>query len=497
MGWSICGPDVRPRYTLHGDMKRLCLLLIVCTALCTAQKPDATPGRLPKLKVSENKRFLMTEDGKPFFYLADTGWELFHRLDRKQAAEYLDLRASQRYTAIQAVVLAELDGVTDPNAYGDLPLVDKDPTKPAMTPGSNPKNRDQYDYWDHVDYIVEQANARGLYIAMLPSWGRWVNNTRNDESLLTPRNGQAYGEFLGKRYGRKGVIWVIGGDRTATGFEETWRAIARGIAIGVAGKEDYGPVLMSYHPRGGETSSTWFHNDPWLDFNMHQTGHGLAETAQPWAKIAKDYERSPTKPVLDGEPLYEDHPLAFRAKDNGYSFDAHVRQRAYWDVFSGACGHTYGNHSVWQMYAPGRRPINGPLFYWNEAIKRPGAAQMQYIRALIESRPYFSRVPDISLIAEPLSGADRIAVARGDGYAFIYSAQGRKFAVNMGKIAGSKVTAWWFNPRTGTAQRIDTFENTGTKEFNCPSEGFGSDWVLVLDDASRNFAAPGASAPST
>src|SRR5690606_28057225 len=120
---------------------------------------------------------------------------------------------------------------------------------------------EQYDYWDHVDYIVDQANARGLYIAMLPSWGRWVNNTRNDESLLTSQNGQGYGEFLGKRYGAKGVIWVIGGDRVADGFEETWRAIARGVAIGAAGEEDQNSVLMTFHPRGGGTSSTWFHND--------------------------------------------------------------------------------------------------------------------------------------------------------------------------------------------------------------------------------------------
>ena len=111
-------------------------------------------------------------------------------------------------------------------------------------------------------------------------------------------------------------------------------------------------------------------------------------------------------------------------KGIGYSFDAHVRQRAWWDVFSGACGHTYGNHSVWQMYAPGRKPINGPLLYWNEAILRPGAAQMQYVRALIEARPYLSRVPDLSLVLDPLSGSDRIAATRGDGYALVYSAQG-------------------------------------------------------------------------
>jgi hypothetical protein len=454
-------------------------VVLLCLALAVAR---AQP--LPPLKVSDNKRFLVTAEGKPFFYLADTAWELFHRLNREQAVEYLDLRAKQGYTAIQAVALAELDGVYDPNHYGDLPLVDKDPTRPAVTPGSDPNNPVAYDYWDHVEYLVEQANRRGLYIAFLPTWGRWVNNTgRQDESLLTPQNAQAYGEFLGKRFGRKSIIWVIGGDRTATGFEETWRALARGIAIGVSGKEDYGAVLMTYHPRGGETSSTWFHGDAWLDFNMHQTGHGLAEKVMSWARIAKDYERTPFKPVLDGEPLYEDHPLAFRAKEFGYSFDAHIRQRAYWAVFSGSCGHTYGNHSVWQMYAPGRRPINGPLFSWYEAIHRPGAAQMGHLRRLIESRDYLSRVPDQSLVADPLTGADHIAATRGNGYAFIYSAQGRPFTINLGKISGGQVKTSWFNPRTGATSEAGTFTNTGTRDFTCPSEGFGSDWVLILDAA--------------
>src|SRR4051794_29165386 len=268
---------------------------------------------LPKLRVSDNHRFLITSNGKPFFYLADTAWELFHRLDRKQALDYLDLRASQKFTAIQAVALAELDGLTDPNAYGDLPLIDRDPLRPAVTAGSNPKDPQQYDYWVHVDYIVDQANRRGLYIAMLPTWGRYVNN----EKVVTAQNAQSYGEFLGKRYGTKGIIWILGGDRVADGFEDVWRALARGIAIGVSGKEDYSAVLMSFHPRGGGTSSKNFHDDAWLDFNMHQTGHGLTDQVQPWAKILADYERKPIKPVVDGEPLYEDHPLAFRAKDNG------------------------------------------------------------------------------------------------------------------------------------------------------------------------------------
>jgi hypothetical protein len=466
--------------------------LFAAIALCAAAAPAAP---LPRLRVSDNKRFLVTTEGKPFFYLADTGWELFHRLDRKQAVEYLTLRAAQRYTAIQAVAIAELDGIGTPNTYGDLPLIDRDPTRPAVTPGNDPNNAGAYDYWDHVEYIVDQANARGLYIALLPSWGSWVNSGKNDHSYLTPENAQRYGEFLGKRFGKKGIIWILGGDRTATGFEPTWRALARGIAIGVAGKEDYDAFLMSFHPRGGETSSTWFHDEPWLDFNMHQTGHGLADKTMSWARIAKDYARTPVKPVLDGEPLYEDHPLAFRARENGYSLDAHVRQRAYWDTFAGACGHTYGNHSVWQMYAPDRKPVNGPLLYWNEAIHRPGAAQMQYVRALLESRPYLSRVPDQSLVENALEGADHIVATRGDGYALVYSPQGRKFTVKPDGIGAKELKAWWYNPRTGTAADAGTFPGAGSKEFSCPAEGFGADWVLVLDDAARKFSAPGRRQP--
>jgi hypothetical protein len=467
------------------------IVVIAAISFATANAQN----KLPVLRVSENHRFLVTAAGKPFFYLGDTAWELFHRLDRKQAAEYLAKRASQGYTVIQAVALAELDGLTDPNAYGDLPLTDRDPARPAITPGADPNDSAQYDYWDHVEYIVDEANRLGLYIGFLPTWGRWVPNPRNrGDEVFTIENARQYGEFLGKRFGKKGIIWILGGDRSPEGHEDIWRSLAAGIAIGVNGKEDYSNLVLGFHPGGGHTSSTWFHNDRWLTVNMQQTGHGPADR-QPecWVKMAADYQLTPVKPVMDAEPLYEDHPIGFRqAKQYGYSFDANVRQRAYWDVFAGAFGHTYGDHSVWQMYAPGRRPINGPLFYWYEAINRPGAAQMQYVRALIESRPFLSRVPDQSLVADALSGADHIAATRGDGYAFVYSAQGRPFTVNMGKISGDRVKAWWYNPRDGAAMLIDTLENRGTHEFTCPSlEGLGSDWVLVLDDTTKNFSPPG------
>src|SRR5579871_4538206 len=180
----------------------LCLLLLPRTAF--AQGPSA----LPRLKVSENKRFLVKEDGTPFFYLGDTAWELFHRLNREEADRYLHKRASQGFTVIQAVAIAELDGHTVPNPYGHLPLVDLDPARPAVKEGAS------NDYWDQVDYIVDRANALGLYIGFLPTWGRyWHDKIKDGKPLFTPRNAERYGEWLGRRYRDKGLIWILGGDR--------------------------------------------------------------------------------------------------------------------------------------------------------------------------------------------------------------------------------------------------------------------------------------------
>jgi hypothetical protein len=467
---------------------KLSVLLLILISLNLS-----VPARtLPQIRVSTNKRFLVDQSGRPFFYLADTAWELFHRLNRTEARDYLRKRAAQKFTVIQAVALAEIDGLTVPNMHGDLPFIDKDPARPATTPGNNPANENEYDYWDHVDYIVDEANELGFYVGFLPSWSKWVSRGTAEQRVINQRNAGAYGEFLGKRYGSKGVIWILGGDDTVTGYEKVWIEMSKGITRGVTGGEDHNSLLMTFHPSGGDTSSIWFHNEPWLDFNMVQTGHSEADKSRPWEKITKDYMLTPTKPVVDGEPLYEDHPIGFKnAAQLGFSFDAHIRQRAYWDILSGACGFSYGNHAVWQMYAPGREPRNGPLFYWYEAVDRPGATQMQHLRSLMESRPMLTLVPDQSLVVNALSGSNRIQAARGDGFMFVYTATGNAFTVNLGKISGSNVLAYWYNPRNGSSMSIGSFRNMGTKEFTTQFVGLGSDWVLVLDDASRNFPPPG------
>jgi hypothetical protein len=456
-------------------------LLLVAVSLA-AGVPAAEPSR--RLKVSENRRFLVKEDGSPFFYLGDTAWELFHRLDREEAGRYLTDRAARGFTVIQAVVLAELDGLHTPNAYRHTPLKEDDPARPVE------------DYFRHFDWIVNKSEELGLYIGMLPTWGdKWNRGRGAGPEGFTPENAGRYGEWLGHRYREKPIIWILGGDRNVE--NDRHRAILANMAHGLR-TGDGGAHLITFHPRGGESSASWFHDADWLDFNMNQNGHG-ADFAR-YAATRKVYDRTPTKPVLDGEPLYEDHPIAFRPQENGHSIAADVRRPLYWDLFSGAFGHTYGHHSVWQMYAPGRRPVNDPLMAWTEALDQPGAGQMHHARRLLESRPFLERIPDDDVIVPadvptsvPGAGLKRLVGTRDvrGRYAMVYTPVGRAFSVRMEKLQGPIVRAWWFDPQSGQARRIAEFPNTGTRRFEPPDRGEQRDWVLVLDDASQGYPAPG------
>jgi Protein of unknown function (DUF4038)/Putative collagen-binding domain of a collagenase len=447
---------------------------------------DARAQGLPALKVSENRRFLVTADGRPFFWLGDTAWELFHRATREDAEHFLKNRADQRFTVIQAVALAEFDGLHVGNAYGERPLVDDDPTRPNER------------YFAHVDWVVARANALGLYVGFLPTWGdKWNKKWGVGPEIFTPQNAETYGEWLGRRYRSAGLVWILGGDRPveSDAHREIVRAMARGLRRG-----DAGAHLMTFHPPGGNSSSTWWHDEPWLDFNMRQNGHGAEFTGR-YDQTRADYDRQPIKPVLDGEPIYEDHPVAFDAKKFGHSTVTDVRRTIYWDLFTGAFGHTYGHHSVWQMWDPSREPINNPLLPWRAAIDQPGAAQMQHARALIESRPFLTRMPDPAVIVDsrvptsvPGAGRYRFVSTRDtDGsYAMVYAPTSRSFSVRLEVIRDPRVKAWWFDPRTGRAQEIGVFDNTSEAAFTPPQAADGLDWVLVLDAVSKQYPPPGA-----
>jgi hypothetical protein len=456
------------------------LLLILLFGVKTNAQSFPNTLSNGQLKVSDNKRFLVHENGKPFFWMGDTAWELFHRLNKEQAIFYLKKRAEQGFSVVQAVALAEFDGLHVPNTEGDTPLINDDPRQP------NEK------YFQHMDFIIDEAAKVGIVIALLPTWGDKVykNSWGNGPEVFTADNAKVYGKWIGMRYkDRKNVLWLLGGDRNPRDEADVkiWREMAASVIEGVGGQSN---ALISFHPQPNEKGSAeWFHNDEWLDFNMFQTGH-CRETPV-YNLIQKAYNLSPAKPVIDGEPIYEDHPVCFNAKELGTTNSFDVRKAIYFNLFAGAFGATYGCHDIWQMYSPYRPAVNNPHVFWQEALDLPAAMQMQHVRRLLESRPMLDRIPDESLIVENnLDAAERIQATRGKDYAFIYTAKGKEITVNMGKISGEKIIAYWFDPRNGKTTEIGSFSNKGQQKFKPISEGYNQDWVLILDDASKKYAKP-------
>lgn len=422
-----------------------------------------------QLRVSPDGRYLLDAGGRPFFWLGDTAWELFHRLNREEAVRYLEDRAAKGFTVIQCVALAELDGLNTPNPYGDLPLLGNDPAQPNEA------------YFKHVDFIIRKANRLGLTIALLPSWGdKWNTKWGVGPEVFTPENARIYGRWLGARYRTANLVWVLGGDRDCdeAADYEIIRAMAEGLRAG-----DGGAHLRTFHPQGGRSSFEFFPDDGWIDFHMSQTGH--FNSAPNYQFNRKALARTPLKPHLDGEPRYEDHPNAFNPAEKGWMDDVEARQALYWNLLSGGCGHTYGNHSIWQMYQPGRAPISWARTSWQAALDHPGSTQAGIARRFFETLPWQQLREDSSLIADanPTGAAYRMAAVTEDrSLALVYIPQGQPTRVDLSLLRPSAVRAVWFNPRDGSRMEAGTFENLGVQEFRPQSPGRGSDWLLILSE---------------
>lgn len=454
-------------------------MLVLQAASC-----GGAPGaELPRLRVDDTGRFLEDTTGRPFFYLADSAWGLFHKTDREEALLYLDDRSSRGFNVVQASITAAgfWPGL-GPNRFGEAPFEANDPSRPNEA------------FFRYVDWVLDRAARRGLYVALLPTWGEYVCPAHHDgPKIFDVRNAGLYGRWLGERYReRTNLVWIIGGDRLPDrcdpGDLEVWRALAEGVVSGVASGGGPDP-LLSYHPQGAAHSSTALHDESWLDFNMVQSSH--CRDAPVYDMIALDRSREPAKPTLDGEAAYENIPSCLER--DARRIDAYdVRRSAWWSTFAGAAGHAYGAAEVFSFWSPGDPDAEG--WYeqpWKVALGYPGADQMRHLRTLMESRPFATRIPDQSLlVGEAGLWGQRMQATRDEAgtYLFVYLATGRPVTVRTERLTGEALKAFWFDPRTGSSRVIGEFRSGAPRAFTPPSE---QDWVLVIEDASRGFPLPG------
>lgn len=437
--------------------------LLIVLALGAADTAAQAP---PALKVAKNGRFLVTTEGKPFFWLGDTAWRL-HRLAPDDLAFYLDTRKAQGFNVIQGPILTR-----DSTDYRGI--ANNDPAHPNQA------------FFRHIDQIVDATAQRGMYSALVVTWGHHFGAFGGVDGA------RRYGTWLGARYrNHTNVIWIVAGEYAIDRHDEPslaiWQALGEGLHAGSRGRHLV-TVHGSWAPPDLQTPSTFFHGDHFLDFNMIQSGQGgnFTEGAASWWLIDKDYRKTPAKPVIDGEATYERKGNNERPPWDGFG----VRRRAYWSVFAGAFGHTYGADRVFYFESD-----------WRDPLDCDGAKSMRHLRRLMESRPMLDRISDDNLIVQtepercepaPLPcGVPHHVQATRDAagrYAMIYiPGGGRTVTIDTRRING-RLTAWWFDPSNGTARSIGTVRRTADSRFTTPP---GTDWVLVIDDALKAYGPPG------
>lgn len=444
------------------------------------EHPVIKPWESGILAVHENRRYLVNGK-KPFLWLGDTAWLLFEKLDREQSQLYLKNRQAKGFNVIQATLVHTLPGAAPAG---------RDESGCALQDGDFARPNPEGGFWRHVDRVVDLAGELGLYMGLLPYWGSMVKQGR-----LTTDNAEAYGSFLAERYGKRAnIIWIMGGDIRGSEGYEVWMKLARTI------KRHCPDRLMGFHPFGRTSSSLWFNEAEWLDFNMFQSGHRRYDQASlgawddnavkeawfgedNWKYAARDYAASVKRPTLDGEPSYEQIPQGLHDPGQPRWQDRDVRRYAYWSMLEGACGHTYGHNAVMQFHQEGDGVGNYSVnAYWHEAIHDPGSGQMGHFADLMRSVDFSGGSPAQQLLAGPQKeGYARISAFAGKSFSLFYSYLGEGFEVKLPATGWPSAQAWWFDPAAGVYSYQGDFQCDRTKRFSPPRKPSGhNDWVLLL-----------------
>jgi len=454
--------------------------LVLCVTM-TAQKLWDNGN----LKVSHNQRFLQFENGEPFFWQGETPWLMPERLNRDEVAFYLKQCHDAGYNVAQIQVINDVPAY---NIYG----------QPSHDSNGNPLDTQTlplpqyvYSYWDHLDHIVNVAAQNNIYIGMVCIWGGLVKGGK-----MNIEQAKTYGTFLANRYkARPNIIWFIGGDVTGDVKTEIWETLATTI------KSIDKNHLMTYHPRGRHTSAQWWSKAKWIDFHTFQSGHRrynqrMGNKSYPipdnteednWMYVDSTWAYKPIKPVLDAEPIYEEIPQGLHDAEEPFWKACDVRRYAYWSVFGGSCGHTYGHNAIMQFYREGYNPAYHNKKTWTEALSDPGFNQMKFLKHLILSFPFFERIPDQSVVLDNGVQYERLAATRGNDYLLVYNYTSRDMKIDLRKISGDRKKVWWMNAATGKLTWLGEYDNK-VLTFRPHKVGAGiEDGVLIAIEASKNY----------
>ena len=432
--------------------------------------PPPTPGGgayLYPLRSEPTGRYLVDQNGTPFFLTGDAAWSLIGQLSDQDADTYLSNRQQLGFTLVLVSLLEHKFSTNAPaNIYNIRPFSGKAFTTPNEA------------YFAHADYVIQSAAQKGIVVLLAPDYlgyGCGDDGWCVETQAATTAEMQAWGHYVGSRYKNyDNIVWVIGGDMAPTPVLDKMQAMVDGIR-----SVDTGHPFTAHNARGQMAITPWS-GASWLNVN-NIYGDGVTD----YMAALTAYDVTPTLPFFLIESRYDGEGATAQS----------LRYQSYGTVLSGGFGHIYGNCPIWNFSAPSARTFCPGAPAWQGQLNNQGALNMFYLRQLFDSRHWYNLVPDVSHVAltegSGIAGqTDYVTAAYGsDGSSLIaYLPTSRTVTVSGSRLAGGSMTAWWYHPGTGIATAIGTYSTTGTRSFTPPASG---DWVLVVDGSNFGFPAPG------
>ena len=394
------------------------------------------------VKVSENGRYLVDQNGKPVFWLGTTQWQIFREYTLEEAGTILEKTKDKGFAFVQAMLMGVGDG-TRPNVHGQKPWINDNPLTPNEA------------YFKNVDAVIRIARDHNLVFSVTLYHQRY-------RKCITQENARAWAKWLAGRYRDvPNIVWSMTPEARQE-FVPILRELAAGLHAGDGGRH-----LITFKPDPAPYSSSFIHAEDWLDFNSMQTWNRVKLI---YPMVTKDYSLKPVKPVLMAEGAYE--------AGSEYGFDVTplwIRRQAYYSYLTGG-HHTYGHNDSWRV-----------LPTWKKALDAPGAVQMGILKKIFLARnQWWYLVPDQSVLAaggRTTGDVLNLAARHKDGkWIMVYLADQASFSIDMSKItAAAKAKVFWIDPRTGDSVPIAHFPNTGVKSFSTP-DGW-EDAILMLEAA--------------
>lgn len=389
---------------------------------------------MANISVPSGKRYLL-QDGKPYFYLADTIWMAFQKLSLEEWQNYLRLRRRQGFNAVQISVLP----IAHDNSVGEEDI------EPFALDEEGHYLFDQINeaYFDKAEIMVEMAAEAGITPCLHLFWVNYIPDTwgalKSPERVLPLSRVRELAKYMLNRFDRYHPIYSVTGD---TNFE-TPRVVEYYQAIFDVLEELAPDAVTSMHLMGGldHVPEELLHRSGY-SFYSYQSSHGGKEFLSNITKCSEGFLRQPlVKPLINTEPCYEGLGNFENPYEKFSSFD--VRRALWSSVLSGAsAGITYGAHGAWGCHKKGMlflaKSMWGEPYDFQDAIRLDGANDAGFVRHIMENHQLMGLLPAQELTDTPYIMAGTL---ENQDVLVVYQPFDCEFTLYK-ELSDYRVTAW-------------------------------------------------------